>query len=67
MCKYCEDAVPLVIGETNDYGICIGNDNVLYAYGYDVHGSGSNGLSVKIKYCPICARELPERNKRRNV
>lgn len=58
MCKYCEKAVPLIIGKTNDKGIAIQFPNRLNAYGYDVHGGGSNGLTVKINYCPMCGRKL---------
>lgn len=58
MCKYCEKAKPLIIGKTNDKGIAIQFPNNLNAYGYDVHGSGSNGLNVKINYCPMCGRKL---------
>lgn len=57
-CDYCMGAKPLVIGGTNDRGIAIQYPNKMMAYGYDVHGSGSNGLSVKINYCPMCSREL---------
>lgn len=56
-CEYCEGAKPLVVGEANDKGIVI-SSNKLRAYGYDVHGTESNGLSVKIKYCPMCSRKL---------
>ena len=59
-CKYCEKAEPLIIGKTNDYGIAIQYPNKLIAYGYDVHGSNSNGLIIKINYCPICGRRLNE-------
>ena len=58
MCEYCHKGVPLVLGKTNDYGIAIQMPNRLIAYWYDVHGSGSNGLIAKIKYCPMCGREL---------
>lgn len=58
MCKYCEQTKPLIIGETNDKGIAIQFPNRLNAYGYDVRGSGSNGLNVKINYCPMCGRKL---------
>ena len=58
MCKYCEGAVPLVIGKTNDQGIAIQYPNRLIAYGYDVYGGGSNGLSVRIRCCPMCGKEL---------
>lgn len=57
-CDYCMGAKPLVTGNTNDRGIVIQYPNRLMAYGYDVHGCGSNGLSVKIKYCPTCGRKL---------
>ncbi len=57
-CEYCEGAKPLVIGETDDKGIALKYPNVLNAYGYDVHGYGSNGLSVKIKFCPMCGKKL---------
>lgn len=57
-CEYCEGAKPLVIGETDDKGIALKHPNVLNAYGYDVHGYGSNGLSVKIKFCPMCGRNF---------
>lgn len=56
-CEYCEGAKPLVVGESNDKGIAI-SSNRLRAYGYDVHGHGSNGLSVTIKFCPMCGRKL---------
>lgn len=61
MCKYCEGAYPLTIGKTNDYGISIVYPNKLHAYGYDVHGSGNNGLSVRIQFCPICGRRLKDK------
>ena len=57
-CPYCQKGVPLVIGKTNDYGIAIQYPNRLNAYGYDVHGTGSNGLLVRINYCPMCGRRL---------
>lgn len=57
-CEYCEGAKALVIGDTDDVGIALLYPNILNAYGYDVHGYGSNGLSVKIKYCPMCGRKL---------
>ena len=28
--------------------------------GYDIHGSGFNGLVTKIKYYPMCGRELKD-------
>lgn len=61
MCEYCEKGKPLVIGETNDFGISLKYmyfGVYLEAYGYDVHGMGSNGLDVKINYCPMCGRKL---------
>lgn len=60
MCKYCEKAVPLVIGKTNDYGIAIACPNILTAYGYDIHGFESNGLYKNINYCPMCGIKLEE-------
>lgn len=59
MCEYCEKGVPLVLRDNNsDYGIAIYYPNRLVAYGYDVHGSGSNGVSCNINYCPMCGRSL---------
>lgn len=60
MCEYCEKAKALTIGKTDDCGIAIKYPNSLIAYGYDVHGAGSNGLEVKINYCPMCGRKLRE-------
>lgn len=60
MCEFCENGKPLTIGKTNDYGIAIQYPNKLVAYGYDVHGAGSNGLIVQINDCPICGRKLSE-------
>ena len=57
-CPYCEVGKPLVIGKTNDVGIAIQYPNRLIAYGYDVHGMGSNGIYTRIKYCPMCGKEL---------
>lgn len=57
-CEYCDEAKPLIIGKTNDQGIAIHYPNKLNAYGYDVNGSGHNGLSVEINYCPMCGRQL---------
>ena len=57
-CEYCEMTTPLVIGKTNDVGIVLKYPNILNAYGYDVHGTGSNSISVKINYCPMCGKEL---------
>ena len=63
ICPYCDGKEPLVIGNTDDRGIAIKRETGNYgqhliAYGYDVHGGGSNGLSVKINYCPICGKYL---------
>lgn len=57
-CPYCECGAALTTGDTNDKGIAIKYPNTLIAYGYDVHGSGSNGLTVKINNCPMCGRKL---------
>lgn len=57
-CEFCEGAKPLIIGKTNDQGIALLYPNILNAYGYDVHGYGNNGLSVRIKYCPMCGKKL---------
>lgn len=61
MCDCCDKAVPLKIGKTDDQGIAIQYPNKLIAYGYDVHCFGSNGLVVKINYCPMCGKDLKER------
>lgn len=58
MCDFCEKGVPLVTGKINDYGIALQYPNKLIAYGYDVHGGGSNGLIAKINFCPMCGRKL---------
>ena len=58
MCEYCQGAKALVLGKTDDYGIAIQYPNRLIAYGYNVHGSGRNGLNCKIHYCPMCGRKL---------
>ena len=47
-----------MIGKTDDFGIAIQYPAYLLAYGYDVHGGGSNGLGVKINYCPMCGKYL---------
>lgn len=68
MCKYCNEAVALTIGRTDDRGIAIKYPNWLIAYGYDVSGFGSNGLAVRINYCPMCGRKLPgEKVKVKNI
>ena len=61
-CEYCHGGKALVIGKTNDYGIALHYPNTLNAYGYDVHGTGHNGLSVSINYCPMCGRYLRKEN-----
>lgn len=63
MCEYCDYGKPLVIGKTNDQGIAIQFPDRLIAYGYDIHGSGSNGLVATIKHCPMCGRKLANRIK----
>ena len=57
-CEYCDGALPLVLGKTDDYGIAFHYPNKLVAYGYDVHGTGSNGLVAKINYCPMCGKKF---------
>lgn len=57
-CEFCELGKPLVIGKTNDQGIAIHYPNILNAYGYDIHGFSSNGINVKINYCPICGADM---------
>ena len=61
-CDFCHRGKPLVIGKTSDYGISINNISYvgykLIAYGYDVHGTDSNGLAIKINYCPMCGRKF---------
>ena len=62
-CRYCQLGEPFTIGKhdkpnDNDYGISIDCHNYMNAYGYDVHGSGSNSVNVKIHYCPMCGRKL---------
>lgn len=56
-CKFCELGKPLVIGKTDDQGIAIHYPNFLNAYGYNIHGFGSNGISVKINFCPMCEKK----------
>lgn len=65
-CEFCEKGKALVIGKTDNVGIAIQYPNRLIAYGYDIHGSGSNGIITKIKYCPMCGRELTDEKARRN-
>lgn len=54
-CKFCDKGVPLIIGKTNDYGVAIQYPRRLIVYGYD-----SNGLVVKINYCPMRGKKLSE-------
>lgn len=58
MCVYCDKGEAMVIGRTNDQGVAMQYPNRLIAYGYDVHGTGCNGLSVYINYCPMCGKPL---------
>ena len=62
-CEYCDGAKPIAIGrkdnlDNDDYGISIHYPNFLEAYGYDVHGMGSNGVSARINFCPMCGKPL---------
>ena len=62
-CRYCQLCAPIVYGKpdqpnNDDYGIAIIHPNYMFAYGYDVHGSGSNAIGVMINYCPMCGRKL---------
>ena len=57
-CDYCKKLKVLKYGETDDKGIAIKYPNELIAWGYDVHGFGSNYLSVRINYCPMCGEKL---------
>ena len=64
-CPYCTGAEPLVVSKTtNDKGIAIkdvtGIGKCIYAYGFDIHGSGINGIARIINFCPICGKELIE-------
>ena len=60
-CEFCFGGKALVIDKTNNVGIAIQYPNRLIAYGYDIHGFGSNGIITKIKYCPMCGRRLMNR------
>lgn len=64
-CPYCDAGKPLVSDNINDRGIAIQHKGKLLAYGYDVHGYGSNGLQVSINYCPMCGKKLNEIDERR--
>ena len=63
-CKFCVGGKALVIDKANDVGIAIRYQNRLIAYGYDIYGLyglyglGSNSISTKINYCPMCGRRL---------
>ena len=62
-CKYCDLGFEIVRGkpddpDNDDYGIAILRPDTLCAYGYDVHGSGSNAICVTIKFCPMCGKKL---------
>lgn len=57
-CEYCDGGRPLIIGKTNDQGVAIQYPGILNAYGYDIHGSESNGLAARINYCPMCGKNL---------
>lgn len=57
-CEYCEGGKALVTDKTNDQGITMQYPNRLIAYGYDIHGTGSNGLVARINYCPMCGKKL---------
>ena len=57
-CFFCEIGMPLATEKDGDQGIEIHYPNILIAYGYDIHGSGSNGISTKINYCPMCGKRL---------
>lgn len=57
-CPYCNDGQPLVTGQADDYGIAIHYPKTLVAYGYDVHGSNSNGICIEINFCPMCGQKL---------
>lgn len=63
-CEFCEKGKALVIGKTNDIGIAIQYPNRLIAYGYDIHGFGSNSIMTKIEYCPMCGRKLMNKKAR---
>lgn len=56
MCEFCEKGKPLTIGKTNDYGLAIQYPNKIIAFGYDVHGAGSNVL-VKKSIIALCVVE----------
>lgn len=60
MCKYCENAVPLMTGKTNDTGVVVKYPNGLMAYGYDIHGMSNNAIIININYCPMCGKKLEE-------
>lgn len=62
-CEYCEKGKSLVVGkyddpDNDDYGIAVVYPRRLLAYGYSVHGSGSNSITAYINYCPMCGKQL---------
>ena len=61
ICEYCERATPLVTDKSGDKGISLMYPNTLSAYGYDINGANSNGICAKINYCPMCGKELEDR------
>ena len=66
-CEFCVGGKALVIDKANDVGIAIRYQNRLIAYGYDIYGLyglGSNSISTKINYCPMCGRRLTDRKER---
>ena len=58
ICNYCEGAKAITTDMEGERGIAIQYPNLLVAYGYDIHGSGSNGVATRINYCPMCGRKL---------
>lgn len=58
-CRYCDLGFPLVVEDDGNKGIALHyKGNRMVAYGYDIHGAGSDGLSVRINYCPMCGKDL---------
>ena len=63
-CEFCVGGKALLIDKANNVGIAIQYPNRLIAYGYDIYGLyglGSNSISTKINYCPMCGRRLTDR------
>ena len=58
LCFFCAGEKLLLIAKKHDQGIAIQYPNRLIAYGYDIHGTGSNGLVARINYCPMCGKKL---------